>query len=320
MKIHRKGWMIAAAVLFLGGLCAVRFTFAGKSIMIPYTQWYTLTYALRAGGLRPAMYTQGHAVIQALRADGLRPARYRTVGSASDGTNPLCMHKPVKAVAKSMRLLADKMKEIAKEEAGRELEIGIVENRAGEFVFTFSIDDFIGRYNSIYEADRGNSYLAPSWEWRAYNYDRAIHSDYGCSYYNYSKDESILPFPTISVYTPLGRDCVHEITLNFDDHSYTEPLFKAYEDMCFYTLRTLLPDLSDDEIVTLYTTLNDLAYEHLTTVNYTSESVPYAVYYRGNVAVYPYFSIGESLHLCIIPAAQQYIEEMESEGAKSIRF
>ncbi len=280
MKIHRKGLVIAAAVLFLGGLCAVRFTFAGKYIMIPY----------------------------------------RTVESAPDGAKPSRMHKPVKAVAESTGLLDDKIKEIVKEAADKELEMGIVENQAGEFVFTFSIDDFIGRYNSIYQAGKGEAYLAPSSEWRAYNYDRAIHSGYGCSYYNYSKDESILPFPTISVYTPSGSDNVHEITLNFDDHSYTEPLFKAYEDMCFYTLKTLLPDLADEEIVTLYTTLNDLAYEHLTLVDYTPESVPYAVYCRENVAVYPYFAIGESLRLCIIPAAQQYIEEMESRGAEIVPY
>ena len=36
LKIHRKGLVIAAAVLFFCGLCAVRFTFAGKYIMIPY--------------------------------------------------------------------------------------------------------------------------------------------------------------------------------------------------------------------------------------------------------------------------------------------
>ncbi|MXP75129.1 hypothetical protein GN277_06960 [Lachnospiraceae bacterium WCA-9-b2] len=293
MKIHRKGLVIAAAVLFFCGLCAVRFTFAGKYIMIPYWTKSTSPKGMHYGVPLGIPYW-------------------------TKSTSPKGMHNSVKAVAETMSLLDGKLKEIVKEAAEKKLEIGIVENREGEFVFTFSIDDFIGRYNSIYQADRGNTYLAPSWEWRAYNYDRAIHSDYGCSYYNYSKDESILPFPTISVYTPAGSDNVHEITLNFDDHSYTEPLFKAYEDMCFYTLKTLLYDMEDEEIVTLYATLNDLAYEHLTSVNYTSESVPYAVYCRGNVALYPYFSIGESLRLCIIPAAQQYIEEMESRGAKII--
>ena len=194
------------------------------------------------------------------------------------------------------------------------------EHRAGEFVFTFTIDDFIDGYNGIYRADKGKEYLAPSWEWRTYNYDRAIHSEYESSYYNYSKEETILPFPTISVYTPLGSDQVQEIMLNFDDHSYTEPLYRAYEDICFYTLKTLLPDLAHEEIVTLYTTLNDLAYENLTQVNYTSESVPCVLYCRENVALYPYFAIGESLHLCIIPAAQRYVEEMRDKGTEIINF
>lgn len=194
------------------------------------------------------------------------------------------------------------------------------EHRAGEFVFAFTIDDFIGCYNGIYQADKGKEYLALSWEWRAYNYDRAIHSEYESSYYNYSKEETILPFPTISVYTPLGSDQVLEIMLNFDDHSYTDSLYLAYEEMCFYTLKALYPDLADEEIVTLYTTLNDLAYENLTQVNYSPESVPCVLYCRGNAAIYPYFAIGESLHLCIIPAAQQYVEEMRNKGTEIINF
>ena len=43
---------------------------------LEYTQGYTLTHALRAGGLRPIWYTQGHTLTQALRAGGLRPIRY----------------------------------------------------------------------------------------------------------------------------------------------------------------------------------------------------------------------------------------------------
>lgn len=234
--------------------------------------------------------------------------------------SPLGIHKALNTMEGIRSLTEGLAPEIVGQEGGKELETAFRENREGEFVFSFSIDEFIDRYNGFYRADRGKTYLAPSLEWRTYNYGRAIHSDFDCCYYNFSKDETILPFPTVSVYTPSGSDYVHEIMLNFDDHSYTDALYKAYGELCFYTLKALLPDLADDEITALYTALNDLAYEHLTTVNYTPESVPYAVYCRGNVALYPYFAIGESMHLCIIPAAQQYLAKMEQGGAEIIWF
>lgn len=242
--------------------------------------------------------------------------KYIMISHGMAGNAGYKAQRTVESVGNLNRRLAEGVRRGAE----KEFEAAFAENREGEFVFTFSVDDFIERYNSIYQADRGVLYFAPSWEWRSYNYDRAIHSGYACTYYHYSKDETILPFPTVSVYTPSGSDNVLEITLNFDDHSYTDPLYKAYEDMCFYTLKTLLPDLAEDEIVTLYKTLNDLAYEHLTPIKYTAKSAPCAVYCRGNVALYPYFAIGESLHLCIIPAAGQYIEQMEQRGAQILQF
>lgn len=196
----------------------------------------------------------------------------------------------------------------------KKLDLQIMENRENELVFQASIDDFIDSYNGYYWKDKEVRYLLPSLEWNAYLYDKAVHSAYETCCYIFSKDEEILTFPTITVYAPSNGDFIQEITVNFDDHSYMDSLYDIYEEMCFYTLKVFFPDLPDETLINLYTTLNQLAYENVTTIKYTSESVPCALYYRGNIGVYPYFALGECVHMCIIPITQEYLDELQRKG------
>ncbi len=196
----------------------------------------------------------------------------------------------------------------------QELDIQVMENREDEMVFSFSIDDFIDSYNGYYWQDKNVRYLLPSLEWRAYLYDTAVHSRHRTSCCIFSKDETMPAFPTITVYVPSNGSYVQEITVDFDDHSYMDSLYNIYEEQCFYTLKVMFPDLADETITNLYTTLNQLAYDNVTTVKYTSDSVPCALYYRGGIGIYPYFALGESVHLCMIPVTQQYLDEMREKG------
>lgn len=209
----------------------------------------------------------------------------------------------------------DPSAEVLRQEAPiKKLDLQIMENRDNELVFQASIDDFIDSYNGYYWKDKNIRYLLPSLEWNAYLYDKAVHSDHETCCYIFSKDEEILPFPTITVYAPSNDDFIQEITVNFDDHSYMDSLYDIYEEMCFYTLKVFFPDIPDETLVNLYTTLNQLAYENVSTIKYTSESVPCALYYRGNIGVYPYFALGDCVHMCVIPVTQEYLEELQGKG------
>lgn len=194
------------------------------------------------------------------------------------------------------------------------LNIEVLNNREGELVFSISIDGFIDSYNSFYRKDKNADYLLPSSKWSTDIYETAIHSNHETIYYNFTEDEKKWLLPTISVYVPSNGDYIQEITLNFDDHGYTAEMYELYEEMCFYTIKVLFPDFTDDKITELYTTLNDLAYDNFTLVKYTSESVPCALYHKDGVGLYPYFANGEWLHLCIIPVTQEYINELERKG------
>ena len=200
----------------------------------------------------------------------------------------------------------------------KELDIAVMENRENELVFDISIDDFIDSYNGYYWDDKNSCYLSPSSEWRCFIYETAIHSNHRTFYYNFTEDEKRWPLPTISVYVPTNGDYIQEVTLNFDDHGYTEAMYELYEEMCFYTLKVFFPDFTDEKITELYTAQNKLAYENVfpNEEGYDSDSVPCALYYKDGIGLYPYFAIGEFVHICIIPVTQETINEFEMKGVE----
>lgn len=198
------------------------------------------------------------------------------------------------------------------------LDIRVEENRKNELVFTISIDDFISSYNSFYWQDNNGPYLLPSSEWDCFTYDSAIHSDHETYYYRFYEHEKSWSIPTVSVYVPTNSAYIQEIALGFDDHGYTEPLYNLYEEFCFYTLKVLFPDFEDDKIIELYSTLIQLAYDNIVPheQGYSSNSIPRALYHQNGIGLYPYFAIGESLYICIIPIDNQYIDELASKGVE----
>ena len=199
-----------------------------------------------------------------------------------------------------------------------QLDIGVLENRTDELVFDISIDDYIDIFNRYYEQDHGRSYLTPSAQWSCHTRDQAIHSQHETRYYYFTENEKAYSLPTITVYAPTNEDYIQQITVNFDQHSYTDSVYELYEQMCFYTLKVFFPELSDETIVELYTQANELGLENVFSSDdwYSSDSVPCALFCKDGIGVYPYFAIGDWQHLCIIPVTRETIEDFEHKGVQ----
>lgn len=195
-----------------------------------------------------------------------------------------------------------------------ELDINVLNNREDELVFSISIDDFISGYNALYSIDHDTDYLRIPSEWSKFSYEKTAHSNHETYLYRFTPNEKIWSLPTVSVYVPSNSNNIQEITVNFDDHSYSEKTYNLYEEMCFYTLKVLFPDVEDKKIIELYKTLNELAYDNISDVPYFENSRLSALYHKGGIGVYPYFAVGECLHLCVIPVTQQYLDSLISNG------
>jgi len=189
-------------------------------------------------------------------------------------------------------------------------------HREDELVFSVSIDNLIESFNGYYWKDHQANYLLPVAQWGLQILDRGIHSPYKTFQYHYTENADIWSLPTINVYVPSDDDHIQEVAINFDEHSYQPDMYEKYEEMCFYTLKVFFPELSDDQLTQLYTMSNEMAHEHMkpNDQGYYDQVVPYALFYKEGIGVYPYFAAGECLRLCIMPVTSEMISDYEKEG------
>lgn len=200
----------------------------------------------------------------------------------------------------------------------KRLDISVLENREDELVFSVSMEDFIDSYNAFYEADHGRSYLSLQSEWQRFSYDTGVHSGHRTLCYYFTEDRQVYSLPTVTVYVPENRDCIQEITVNYDEHSYSEAGYTQYKQMCCYTLQVFFPELSEEAILALCTEAVLLGNQHifLSDAWYGNGSVPYALFYKDGIGVYPYFAIGDWERLCVIPVTEDTIAEFQQRGVE----
>lgn len=198
------------------------------------------------------------------------------------------------------------------------LDIQVMENRKNELVFTISTSDYVESYNSYYKVDYCRSLLPPVSQWQCFTYDSAIHSEYETKCYSFTEDEHVYSMPTITVYVPTNDDYIQQITVNFDEHSFTQSGFEQYKEMCYYTMKVFFPDLSDARIMDLCAEIVALGNQNVFSSDewFSKNAVPFALFYREGIGVYPYFAIGDWEHFCIIPVTEETVTEFGEKGVQ----
>ncbi len=199
-----------------------------------------------------------------------------------------------------------------------ELAFDVIENRETELVFNRSLNDFIDCYNQHYRTDHHMPYLQPASEWRNLVYPSAIHSEHETILYEFSYNPKIWSQPTITAYVPTNKEYIQEITVNFDEHGYSESFYDAFEELCYYTLKVFFPELSDEQIIHLYTELNMLGDQNVfdNDQGYEKGCIPCVLYHKNGIGVYPYFAVGEWQHLCIIPVTEETRQDFADKGVE----
>ena len=198
------------------------------------------------------------------------------------------------------------------------LDIQVMENRENELVFTISTSDYVESYNSYYKVDYCRSLLPPVSQWQCFTCDSAIHSEYETKCYSFTEDEHVYSLPTITVYVPTNDDYIQQITVNFDEHSFTQSGFEQYKEMCYYTMKVFFPDLSDARIMDLCAEIVALGNQNVFSSDewFSKNAVPFALFYREGIGVYPYFAIGDWEHFCIIPVTEETVTEFGEKGVQ----
>lgn len=208
---------------------------------------------------------------------------------------------------------------IVVEEEKRELtKVDVKTAHDNEALFTVSAEDFIRSFNSLFAYDYGSDYFPPLAEWSARANNSGIHSQYPTMRFWFSEDENIFTLPTVTVYTPMEERCIQEITINYDEHSYTETGFQRYKQLCSYTLRVFFPTLSEEAACQLCDRVIALGNENIFASDawYGSGAVPCALFYKDGVGIYPYFAIGDWQRFCVIPVTDELINGLKQKGVE----
>ncbi|MCD8357446.1 MAG: hypothetical protein LUE11_12900 [Clostridia bacterium] len=214
-------------------------------------------------------------------------------------------YDPVSEDEQAAQLLAEAPHKI------EDLNFIAVEQGADIQTFSVSIDDFISTYNGYYYKNHGESFLYASSQWTIFDQN----SDDRISCYRFQQNANRLSEPTISIYVSKEDEYIEKITLDFDDHGYTEWAYELYQQECYYTFKTLFPDYSDDDIVQLFDRIYNLAGEDICFITEKEEIEPAILYYKGEIGLYPYYAAG-MVHICIIPVTQNNLEEYTSKGVE----
>lgn len=185
-----------------------------------------------------------------------------------------------------------------------------------DLYFKLSLEEFIDCYNANYYKDKGTDYIESYSKWYSYIQDFGRYQ--GDTHYEFAADKKRWTLPTITVYTPQNEMLIKELTVNFDDHSYTDKMYQQYEEMCFYTLKVFFPDMDERELTRLYKKLNENAYANIfqNEQGFHSGHPPSDLYYKNGVGVYPYFAYGESVRMCIIPVTKKGVISYQKKGVK----
>lgn len=204
------------------------------------------------------------------------------------------------------------------EQASKPLDTSVIQGREGELDFAFSLEDWIAAYNVQYQEGMGEALLTPPETWSSLRFATAPHSQQETVFYEFLADERMFNLPTMTVYVPQGGSCVQEITVNFDDHDYSDALYEFYQELCFYTVKTLRPEMEAEQIREVCQALDDVAYGELrlNKQRYGSDVVPVLLYHKDGVGFYSHFALGDYVRLCAIPVTQERLAEYAQQGTE----
>lgn len=207
---------------------------------------------------------------------------------------------------------------VAEEEASEPSKIEIITVHENEALFEVTAEDFIQSFNNLFERNFGIRYFPPLKDWRSSSYNSGIHSDFPAMQFVFLEDERIHSLPTFTIYTPIEQRKVQEITVNFDEHSYTDAGYQRYRQLCIYTLKVFLPDLNEDNISQLFDEIISVGNQNVFDSDawFGSGAVPFALFCQDGVGIYPYFAIGDWQRFCVIPVTDEIIDEFKQKGAE----
>lgn len=180
-----------------------------------------------------------------------------------------------------------------------QLDIDVIKIGTDDETFSISLIDFIESFNSYYNKDNTETFLKGLEEWQMYDVVLDTNNGIVTTCYMFSEDMDIRALPQLRIYADNTKSGIRQISMCYDIHSFSPETYERYEDLCYYVIRTMAPDVPDSEVETYTSELQDALDESFTTDKaYQAEEPEYT---WGKVGAYPYYVVGETMELRLIP-------------------
>jgi len=190
--------------------------------------------------------------------------------------------------------------------------ISAVQNADGTREFLLTLEEFIESYNRLYEADHETPWLSPADEWYAFTGKDAPFSGMQAVRLEFDPDKNVHNDPDVWVYVLKEGGNICEVSLGMHEHDWTQWRYEVFQKQCYYTLSVFYPELTGEEIRTLF----DLLYTDAAANESVSQSVkprPAAIRFRDPVGCYGFIHSGV-IRINIIPVDPLLLEAFTKEG------
>ncbi len=184
-----------------------------------------------------------------------------------------------------------------------QLDVETIEAQAGDITFNISLTDFIESFNSHYNKDKNEILLTGLEEWEMYDVVLDPNDDNVTTCYTFSEDMDMRSLPQLRVSADNTKSGIRQISMCYDIHSFSPETYERYEELCYYALRTMVADATDDEVKAYTFELLDALDESFTTDKTHYNSGP--KYTWGPVGAYPYYVVGETMELRLVPVSNK---------------
>jgi len=200
----------------------------------------------------------------------------------------------------SQELSKDHTEESKANNESIQLDIDVIKTETGDEAFSISLTDFIESFNSYYSKNNSEIFLKGLEEWQIYDAVVDVNNDIVTTCYAFSEDMDIRALPQLRIYADNTKSGIRQISMCYDIHSFSPETYERYEELCYYVMRTMMTGANDSEVETYTSKLLDALDESFTTdKTYQAERPEYT---WGKVGAYPYYVVGETTELRLIPA------------------
>lgn len=194
-------------------------------------------------------------------------------------------------------------------------EISVVNSADEKQKFQFTLEDYIEKYNLLYQREHDRTWLLPKEDWYLFDGQKSPFSGMDTARYEFDPDKNVHSDPDFWAFVAPEDANVCEVSLGMPEHDWTQWRYEVFQQQCYYTLSVFYPELTAEEVWALF----DLLYADAAENVYLSQSdkpEPVIIRFRGDVGCYGFIHSGV-IRINVIPVTAALLKNFTDGGGST---